>query len=97
MKVLTMYLPQFHEVQENSEWWGEGYTEWYAVKSAESLFDGHRQPVVPLDQNYYDLMDRHTMMWQAELMQRYGVWGQCFYHYYFKNGRKILENQLKVY
>lgn len=91
MKIISMYLPQFHRVKENDEWWGEGYTEWTAVKRAESLFDGHLQPNIPLGGNYYDLMKKTTMEKQADLMYQYGVDGQCFYHYWFKNGRQILE------
>lgn len=91
MKSLAMYLPQFHRVPENDEWWGEGYTEWTAVKAAKALFDGHYQPHIPLYDNYYDLLQKSTMKWQAALMHKYSVDGLCFYHYYFKDGRKILE------
>lgn len=91
MKVLAMYLPQFHRVKENDEWWGEGFTEWIAVKSAEKLFIDHEQPRAPFNQNYYDLTDRECMQWQTDLMHKYEIDGMCFYHYYFKNGRKILE------
>ena len=86
-----MYLPQFHRVRENDEWWGEGFTEWTAVQSAEKLFDNHEQPRVPLDNRYYDLLDKNTMSWQSELMHKYQIDGMCFYHYYFKGGKKILE------
>lgn len=91
MRIIAMYLPQFHRVKENDAWWGEGFTEWTSVRSAERLFPGHEQPHVPLYGNYYDLMKPETMRWQADLMKRYGVDGMCFYHYYFKDGRKILE------
>lgn len=91
MKLLTMYLPQFHRVKENDQWWGEGFTEWTAVKQALPLFEGHSQPKVPLDENYYDLLNKGTMQWQAELMKAYHVDGQVFYHYWFADGRKILE------
>lgn len=91
MKVITMYLPQFHRVKENDEWWGEGFTEWTAVKKAEKIFETHYQPRIPLNSNYYNLLDKNTMEWQAELMKKYGVDGQCFYHYWFKDGKQILE------
>lgn len=88
-KILAMYLPQFHRVKENDEWWGEGFTEWSTVKAAKPLYPGHEQPKQPLE--YYDLMVKETMCKQAEYMHRYGVDGMCFYHYYFENGKKILE------
>ncbi len=91
MKNIAMYLPQFHRVPENDEWWGEGFTEWTAVKEAKPLFDGHCQPVEPLNDNYYDLMDKQSFTWQTKIAGDYGIDGFCFYHYYFKNGRKILE------
>lgn len=86
-----MYLPQFYEVEENSKWWGKGYTEWTAVKKAVPLFSGHLQPKVPANNNYYNLMNKDIMKSQAELAEQYGIDGFCFYHYYFKEGKKILE------
>lgn len=91
MKIITFYLPQFHTIPENDEWWGKGFTEWTAVKNATPLFDGHYQPRMPLNGNYYNLLEKSVMENQAALMKKYGVYAQCFYHYYFKNGRKILE------
>ena len=91
MKILAMYLPQFHRVKENDEWWGEGFTEWTAVKAADALYEGHKQPKVPYENDYYNLLDKETMLMQSNWMQEYGVDGMCFYHYYFKDGRKILE------
>lgn len=88
-KVLAMYLPQFHRVKENDEWWGEGFTEWSTVRAAKPLYPGHEQPKKPME--YYDLMDKETMYKQAEYMHQYGIDGMCFYHYYFENGKKILE------
>ena len=91
MKVLAMYLPQFHKVPENDLWWGYGYTEWDAVRRAIPLFKGHEQPKIPLNYNYYNLLEKKTMEWQAKLMHQYQIDGFCFYHYYFEKGKKILE------
>lgn len=91
MNIIAMYLPQFHRIKENDEWWGEGFTEWTAVKSAEKLYSGHNQPRVPWNDNYYDLLQKETMEWQAQLMKKYGIDGICMYHYWFKDGRQILE------
>ena len=89
MKILAMYLPQFHRTPENDKWWGEGFTEWTTVRKAKPLFLNHAQPHEP--QEYYNLLDKDVMIKQAELMHKYGVDGMCFYHYYFEDGIKILE------
>lgn len=94
-KVIAMYLPQYHRTIENDTWWGEGFTDWVAVKGARPLFDGHEQPCIPADEYYYDLLDKKTMQWQAELMHAYGIDGMCIYHYWFKDGRKILEKPME--
>jgi len=91
MKIITMYLPQYHRVKENDEWWGEGYTDWVSTRDAKQLYDGHYQPHVPMDDYYYNLLDKKTLEWQANLMKKYGIDGQCIYHYWFKDGKQILE------
>ena len=95
MKVMCMYLPQYHEVPENNKWWGEGYTEWTAVKKNKPVFKGHIQPKVPLN-GYYDLDNdfENTLMLQAKLMRDYNVYGLCFYHYWF-SGKLLLERPLE--
>ncbi len=98
-KIVTMYLPQYHKTKENDEWWGDGFTDWMTVKGANRLFDEHIQPVIPYGEYYYDLSKKSTFIWQVEQMKKYGVYGQCFYHYYFENGKLVLnqpvENLLK--
>ncbi len=90
MKLYSFFLPQFHRIPENDEWWGEGFTEWTNVKAAKPLYKGHLQPKIPLNNNYYDLLDKQTVKWQTDLMKEYGLHGLIYYHYYFK-GRKLLE------
>lgn len=89
-RAVAFFLPQFHETEENNRWWGQGFTEWTNVKSAESCFKGHNQPRVPLDNNYYNLLDKETVIWQTKLVNDAGLEGVCYYHYWF-NGRLILE------
>ena len=91
MKTIVMYLPQFHRTVENDEWWGNGFTEWTTVKNAKPIFDGQIQPREPLDDNYYNLLKKETMEWQASLAEKYKIHGFCFYHYWFKDGRRVLE------
>ena len=90
MRIFSFYLPQYHEIPENNEWWGKGFTEWTNVRKAKPLFKGHVQPVHPLNNNYYDLMDKSIVEWQTRLMKAYGLTGMIYYHYYFC-GKKLLE------
>ncbi len=90
-KILAIYLPQFYENEDNNRWWGKGFTDWESVKTAEAYFPGHEEPRVPLGGDYYDLSRKETMMAQAQMAETYGIDGFCFYHYYFKDGKKELE------
>ncbi len=95
MKVIPVYLPQFHQIPENDEWWGEGFTEWTNVRGAKPLFEGHNQPRVPLNDNYYDLSDLETLKWQCKLAKDYGIYGFCMYHYWV-NGKLLLHKPMEM-
>jgi hypothetical protein len=93
---LAYYLPQFHEIPENDEWWGEHFTEWTQVEPAKPFFPWHRirKPVAPL--GYYNLLAPGTMEAQFRLAESFKIDGFAIWHYWFGGGRRLLHEPIAM-
>ncbi|MCQ2193559.1 MAG: glycoside hydrolase family 99-like domain-containing protein [Paludibacteraceae bacterium] len=94
-KVIAFYLPQYHPTPNNDKWWGKGFTEWTNVAKAKKLYPGHYQPKVPADLGFYDLRVSEVREEQVILAREAGIYGFCYYHYWFSAGHEELDLPFK--
>jgi hypothetical protein len=67
-------------------------SEWTNVGKAKPLFKGHRQPRVPADLGYYDLRLSVVREQQVKLAKEAGIFGFCYWHYWFGNGKRLMQD-----
>ncbi|MBQ8133031.1 MAG: glycoside hydrolase family 99-like domain-containing protein [Clostridia bacterium] len=96
LSFIAMYLPQYHTTPENDQWWGKGFTDWTTVKTSEPLFEGHRQPRIPLGEHYYDLSKVEEIRQQAIIAKKYGISGFGIYHYWFSSNQVLLKKPAEL-
>lgn len=95
-RVIAMYLPQFHPIEENNQIWGNGFTEWTNVAQAKPLFRGHYQPRIPADLGFYDLRLSEVREAQATMAKDAGIEGFMYWHYWMGNGKMLLEKPFQM-
>ncbi|MBV2168835.1 MAG: glycoside hydrolase family 99-like domain-containing protein, partial [Bdellovibrio sp.] len=96
VKHIALYLTQFHTNKENDQWWGKNFTEWVNATKATPQYEGHHQPHLPHDVGFYNLLEKSTWSQQIDLAKNYGIYGFCFYYYWF-NGKRLLDGPLNLF
>lgn len=89
------YLPQYHAIPENNQWWGEGFTEWTKLNSAKAYVP-QQTILTPGVLGYYTLEDANVIDNQYKLAIEHGIDTFCFWHYWFDDNDQLLEKPAEL-
>ena len=98
IKQIAIVFPQFHEIPENNEFWGKGFTEWTLLKTIPRIVNGEIIKQPHSDIGYFNLNDFNHRKYMSTLTNKFNIYGFCYYHYWFKNNKVMYEpaeNMLK--
>lgn len=88
--VYAYFLPQFYSIPENDKYWGEGFTEWTNVRNSEPRFKGHQNPILPVNEDYYDLSEPETVERILTKSRDIGIDAVAYWYYWFGDGKRAL-------
>ncbi len=97
LPVYAYFLPQFYSTPENDKYWGKGFTEWTNVKNSKPLFEGHRNPRLPVNEDYYDLSKTDEAKRVIENTRDIGLDGIIYWYYWFSKGKRTLEKVPEIH
>ena len=95
IKMIAIVFPQFHEVEENNKFWGQGFTEWTLLKNIPRIVNGQIIKQPHDDIGYFNLNDYEHRKYMRVLAQQFNIYGFCYYHYWFKN-KKVMYEPLEL-
>lgn len=91
VKIIAIVFPQFHEIPENNEFWGDGFTEWTLLKNIPRIVNGQIIKQPHEDIGYFNLKSYEHRKYMRVLADKYNIFGFCYYHYWFKNKKVMYE------
>lgn len=91
IKILAIVFPQFHEIPENNNFWGTGFTEWTLLKDVPRIVNGEIIKQPHDDIGYFNLKDYNHRKYMRILADKYSIFGFCYYHYWFHNKKVMYE------
>jgi hypothetical protein len=101
IKINAIYFPQYHEIPENNEFWGKGFTEWTLLEPFNNSFMACEKTIQIMkphnDIGYYDLSDSNILMKQIEIAKKYNINGFIIYHYWFSIDKRPLHKILEYF